>query len=171
LFDRDGTLVDDVPYNGNPALVTPRPGARAALDSLRAQGIRVGIVSNQSGVGRGLLTDEQVRRVHGKVAELLGPFDDIRYCPHRPEEGCGCRKPAPGMVHAACSALGTHPGAVVVIGDIGADVGAATAAGAAAILVPTAVTLREEVDSAPLVAADLVTAAGLAAGLLAGVRT
>ncbi len=63
LFDRDGTLVDDVPYNGDPDLVTPRPGARSALDLLRGKGIRLGIVSNQSGVGRGLLTEDDVRRI------------------------------------------------------------------------------------------------------------
>lgn len=170
LFDRDGTLVEDVPYNGNPDLVRPRPGARTAVDLLRANGIRLGIVSNQSGVGRGLLTTGQVRLVHARVADLLGPFDDVRFCPHRPGDGCGCRKPAPGMVHAACAALGTRPSSVVVIGDIGADVGAATAAGALPILVPTPVTRREEVDSAPLVAPDLVTAAGFAVDLLVGVR-
>lgn len=171
LFDRDGTLVEDVPYNGNPELVAPVPGAAAALDLLRDNGIRLGIVSNQSGVGRGLLTDEDVHRVHERVARLLGPFDDIRYCPHLPEDGCGCRKPAPGMLLAACAALGVRPASVVVIGDIGADVGAATAAGATPILVPTPVTRREEVAAAPILAPDLVTAAELAVELLVGVRT
>ncbi|MFC4852033.1 D-glycero-alpha-D-manno-heptose-1,7-bisphosphate 7-phosphatase [Actinophytocola glycyrrhizae] len=169
LFDRDGTLVEDVPYNGDPDLVVLRPGARAAVDLLRANGIRLGIVSNQSGVARGLLTTRQVHRVHARVTELLGPFDDIRFCPHGPEDGCACRKPAPGMVRAACTALGVRPSSVVVIGDIGADVGAATAAGATPILVPTPVTRRDEVDRAPLVAADLPAAARLAAGLLTGV--
>jgi D-glycero-D-manno-heptose 1,7-bisphosphate phosphatase len=170
LFDRDGTLVEDVPYNGNPDLVVPRPGARAAMDSLRAQGIRLGLVSNQSGVGRGLLTDEQVRGVHEKVVELLGPFDDIQYCPHVPEDGCECRKPAPGMVLAACAALGTRPEAAVVIGDIGSDVGAALAAGATPILVPTPATRAEEVAAAPLLAPDLAAAAALAVELLTAVR-
>jgi D-glycero-D-manno-heptose 1,7-bisphosphate phosphatase len=170
LFDRDGTLVDDVPYNGDPDRVVLTPCAREAVDLLRARGIRLGIVSNQSGVGRGLLTEDDVRRVNERVTRLLGPFDDIQYCPHRPDERCGCRKPAPGMVLAACAALGTVPASVVVIGDIGADVEAATAAGATPILVPTPVTRREEVAAAPLVAADLVTAAELAVGLLVGVR-
>jgi D-glycero-D-manno-heptose 1,7-bisphosphate phosphatase len=170
LFDRDGTLVEDVPYNGNPDLVTLVPGARAAVDLLRGNGIRLGIVSNQSGVGRGLLTEDDVHRVHGRLATLLGPFDDIRYCPHLPEDGCGCRKPAPGMVLAACAALGVRPASAVVIGDIGADVGAATAAGATPILVPTPVTRQEEVASAPHLAPDLVTAAELALDLLLGVR-
>lgn len=167
LFDRDGTLVEDVPYNGNPELVTPVPHAHAALDLLRGNGVRVGIVSNQSGVGRGLLTDDDVRQVHERVSQLLGPFDDIRYCPHRPDDGCGCRKPAPGMVIAACAALGVAPGSTVVIGDIGADVHAATAAGATPILVPTPVTRPEEVAAAPIVAPDLVTAAKVVMGVRA----
>jgi D-glycero-D-manno-heptose 1,7-bisphosphate phosphatase len=171
LFDRDGTLVEDVPYNGNPELVTPVPGARTAVDLLRDHGMRLGIVSNQSGVGRGFLTEADVHRVHEQLVRLLGPFDDIRYCPHLPEDGCGCRKPAPGMVLAACAALGVRPASVVVIGDIGADVGAATAAGATPILVPTPVTRRAEVAAAPLLAPDVVTAAELAVELLLGVRT
>jgi beta-phosphoglucomutase-like phosphatase (HAD superfamily) len=75
------------------------------------------------------------------------------------------------MIDAACAALGAKPSATVVIGDIGADVGAATAAGARAIMVPTPVTRQEEVDSAPVVAPDLVTAANTALDLLVGVRT
>jgi D-glycero-D-manno-heptose 1,7-bisphosphate phosphatase len=171
LFDRDGTLVEDVPYNGNPELVTPVPGARDAVELLRDTGIRLGIVSNQSGVGRGLLAEDDVHRVHERVVHLLGPFDDHRFCPHLPADGCGCRKPAPGMVIAACTALGVAPSSTVVIGDIGADVGAATAAGATPILVPTPATRQEEVASAPLLAPDLVTAAELAVALFMGVRT
>lgn len=170
LFDRDGTLLEDVPYNGDPDLVAPVPGARDAVDLLRDNGIRLGIVSNQSGVGRGLLTHDDVRRVHDRVTHLLGPFDDVRYCPHLPGDGCDCRKPAPGMVLAACAALAVRPASAVVIGDIGADVGAALAAGATPVLVPTPQTRREEVAAAPVVATDLCTAAALALDLLAGVR-
>ncbi len=148
LFDRDGTLVHDVPYNGDPDLVRPVDGARAALDALRARGVRIGLVSNQSGVGRGLLTTAQVEAVNARLAELLGPFDTVQVCPHAPEDGCGCRKPAPGMVKAACAELDVDPARCVVIGDIGADVGAAEAAGAVGILVPTPVTRPAEVTAA-----------------------
>ena len=68
LFDRDATLVEDVPYNGDPAVVRPVPGARRALDRLRTAGLRIGVVSNQSGVARGLVTEEQVRAVNARVA-------------------------------------------------------------------------------------------------------
>jgi HAD superfamily hydrolase (TIGR01662 family) len=158
LFDRDGTLVHDFPYNGDPHWVRPVDGAREALDRLRARGVRVGVVSNQSGVARGLITEEQVRAVNARLAELLGPFDTVRYCPHGPDEGCDCRKPAPGMVTAACAELGVDPARCVVIGDIGADVDAAAAAGASGILVPTPVTRRSEVAAAARTAPTLTAA-------------
>lgn len=161
LFDRDGTLVIDVPYNGEPDAVCPLPGARAALDRLRAHEVAVGLISNQSGIGRGLLSSAQVRRVNQRVAELLGPFGFVAYCPHLPGAGCRCRKPAPGMVFDAVRALGVAPTALAVVGDIGADVDAAVAAGAQDVLVPTARTLQEEIARAATVVPDLGAAVDL----------
>jgi histidinol-phosphate phosphatase family protein len=83
-----------------------------------------------------------------RLAELLGPFDTVQVCPHGPDDGCTCRKPAPGMVKAACAELDVDPARCVVIGDIGADVEAAEAAGAVGIMVPTPVTRRAEVAAA-----------------------
>ncbi len=165
LFDRDATLVDDVPYNGDPLLVRPVPGAAAVLDQLRAAGIRCGVISNQSGIARGLLTRAQVDAVNARVDELLGPFEVWKICPHGPEAGCSCRKPAPGMVLAACRELGVDPRDTAVVGDIGADVGAALAAGARGVLVPTEVTLQAEIDAAPLLATDLAHAMELLGGI------
>ncbi|MEV2256564.1 HAD family hydrolase [Streptomyces sp. NPDC050147] len=164
LFDRDGTLVEDVPYNGDPALVRLMPTARDAVEAVRAAGIPVGVVSNQSGVARGLLTRAQVDAVRQRVEELLGPFSVWAVCPHGPGDGCGCRKPAPGLVRAACEQLGVPAGRTAVIGDIGADMGAARAAGAHGVLVPTPVTRAEEIASAGAVAPDLLTAVGLLLG-------
>src|SRR3954451_4856489 len=158
LFDRDGTLVHDFPYNDDPNWVRPVDGAKEALDLLRARGVRVGVVSNQSGVARGLITAEQVDACMARRAELLGPFDTVQVCPHGPDDGCTCRKPAPGMVKAACAELDVDPARCVVIGDIGADVEAAAAAGAVGILVPTPVTRREEVAAARLRAGTLTEA-------------
>ncbi|OZM75986.1 HAD-IIIA family hydrolase [Pseudonocardia sp. MH-G8] len=158
LFDRDGTLVVDVPYNGDPDRVRPVPGARVALDLLRAARIPVGVVSNQSGIARGILTSAQVDAVNRRVGELLGPFGVWQVCPHGPDDGCPCRKPRPGMVLAAARELGVDPAATAVIGDIGADVDAAAAAGAAAVLVPTPVTRPEEVAAAPVVRPHLLAA-------------
>ncbi|MGW2337118.1 D-glycero-alpha-D-manno-heptose-1,7-bisphosphate 7-phosphatase [Streptomyces sp. NPDC001685] len=158
LFDRDGTLIEDVPYNGDPDRVRPLPAARPALDLLRAHGIPTGVVSNQSGVGRGLLTRADVHRVNDRVDALLGGLDTWVYCPHAPGAGCPCRKPRPGLVVEAARRLGVPAARCVVIGDIGADVEAARAAGARAVLVPTAVTLPAEIASAPATARDLLAA-------------
>jgi D-glycero-D-manno-heptose 1,7-bisphosphate phosphatase len=158
LFDRDGTLVVDVPYNGDPARVRPMPGARAALRLLREARIGAGVVTNQSGIARGLVTAEQAQRVNRRVEELLGPFAVWQVCPHGPADGCACRKPEPGMVLAAARRLGIAPDRLAVVGDIGADIEAATAAGATAVLVPTPVTRPEEVTAAPTVRPDLLSA-------------
>jgi len=161
LFDRDGTLVHDVPYNGDPERVRPVEGAREALAALRDAGLALGVVSNQSGIGRGRLTTAQVDAVDHRIRELLGPFGTWQRCPHAPDAGCTCRKPRPGMVTAAAAALGVRPQECVVIGDIGADVEAAHAAGARSVLVPTPQTLPAEVTSAPEVAATLGEAVAL----------
>ncbi|MDQ0937723.1 D-glycero-alpha-D-manno-heptose-1,7-bisphosphate 7-phosphatase [Streptomyces turgidiscabies] len=161
LFDRDGTLVVDVPYNGDPDRVAPMPSARAAIAALRDRGIPVGVVSNQSGVARGLLTRDQVHSVRLRVDAMLGPFAVWAVCPHGPDGGCGCRKPAPGLVLAACDRLGAAPGRTVVVGDIGADVRAAEAAGARGVLVPTPVTRPDEVAAARETAPDLLAAVRL----------
>jgi histidinol-phosphate phosphatase family protein len=161
LLDRDGTLVVDVPYNGDPSRVEPVPGARAALDRLRGAGLPLAVVSNQSGVARGLMTSEQVAAVNRCVEELLGPFAAVLVCEHGPDDGCRCRKPRPGLVLEAARRLGVDPAACVLVGDIGADVDAALAAGARPLLVPTAATRGEEVARAPEVVPDLDTAADL----------
>ncbi|MFI7488977.1 HAD-IIIA family hydrolase [Micromonospora echinaurantiaca] len=155
LLDRDGTLVEDVPFNGDPEKVRPVPGARVALDRLRAAGLRLAVVTNQSGLARGFFTEVQLRAVHARVEALLGSFDAWLVCPHDDGDGCGCRKPLPGLVWAAARELGTSPGRCVVVGDIGRDVSAALAAGASGILVPTPVTRPEEVAAAGWVATDL----------------
>ncbi|MEJ6489011.1 HAD-IIIA family hydrolase [Leucobacter sp. USCH14] len=164
LFDRDDTLIVDVPYNGDPEAVEPMPTARAAVDRVRAAGIPVGVISNQSGIGRGLLTREQVQRVNDRVEQLLGPFDVWRFCPHAPRDGCECRKPRPGMILSAAAALSVAPENVVMIGDIGADVDAAEAAGARGILVPTRLTLQQERDDATTVAETIDAAVDIALG-------
>ncbi|MFF9622859.1 D-glycero-alpha-D-manno-heptose-1,7-bisphosphate 7-phosphatase [Streptomyces griseosporeus] len=158
LFDRDGTLVEDVPYNGDPEQVRPVPGAREALERLRSHGVRTGVVTNQSGVGRGLIGHADMRRVNERVDELLGPFDVWAVCPHAPDDGCHCRKPQPGLVLWAAGRLCTPPDRIAVVGDIGADVEAARRAGAHGILVPTPVTRPEEIAAAPRVAENLAAA-------------
>lgn len=129
LFDRDGTLVVDVPYNGDPERVRPAHGARACLDRLRAAGLKLGVVTNQSGVGRGMIGAGQMQAVNARIEALLGPFDGWFVCPHAPEDGCECRKPKPKLLLDAARQFGVAPDACVFIGDKDDDVEAARNAG------------------------------------------
>lgn len=148
LLDRDDTLIIDRPYLNDPAGVRPTRGAGRALARLRRRGLLLGVVTNQSGVARGLISPEQLRAVNARVDEVLGPFDCWQVCVHGEAEGCPCRKPRPGMVLAAAEELAVPPERCVVIGDIGGDVQAALSAGAKAVLVPTGRTLPFEVHHA-----------------------
>lgn len=161
MLDRDATLIADVPYNGDPSLVRALPGVREALHRLRAAHVKLAVVTNQSGVARGLLSSAQVAAVNARVEALLGPFDGFYVCPHGPTDACECRKPAPGLILTAAADLGIEPARCAVVGDIGSDVAAALAAGARGILVPAPATRREEVLAAPEVAPDLTAAVDL----------
>ena len=158
LFDRDGTLVHDVPYNGDPDRVRPVPQAHEAVRRLRQAGLAVGVITNQSGIGRGLVSAEEVAAVNKRLDELLGPFDTWQVCPHTEDDGCACRKPAPGLVLAAANDLGVPLNQVVVIGDIGSDIEAADAARARSVLVPNQKTRAAEVRAAGTVRPDLLAA-------------
>ena len=164
LLDRDGTLVVDVPFNGDPERVAPVAGARRALDRLRAAGVPTAVVTNQSGIARGLLTPDDVAAVNARIERLLGPVGPWLVCPHGPEDGFGCRKPRPGLVLEAAALLGVAPERCALIGDIGADVQAARAAGARAVLVPNERTRAAEVAAAPETAPTLEDAVELLLG-------
>lgn len=161
LFDRDGTLIEEVPYLGDPAHVVEMPGAREALLAVRAAGLPIAVVFNQSGIAEGLVAEEQVQAVNDRVEELLGPIDLWLYCPHSAEEGCSCRKPAPGLIIRAAELLSTHPPACAMIGDLDVDMQAATAVGARGVLVPNEHSRRRDLASAPEVAPDLIAAVRL----------
>ena len=165
LFDRDGTLIEDVPYNGDPERVVPVAGAREALDRLRVAGIRTAVVSNQSGVARGLITEQQVRAVNAAnraAARAARPVVDLLPRPRR-----RLRLP-----QAAARASSNRPpprssvtaDRCAVIGDIGADVDSATRAGAMAMLVPNGATRPAEIEAAAIVAGDLSEAVDILIG-------
>lgn len=132
LLDRDGTLIVDVGYPRDPALVEPLPGA---IDALRELGQRFAlvIVSNQSGIGRGLITEAEARAVHDRVVAVFAAggvrFAGAYYCPHAPDAGCPCRKPLPGLVHDAARELDLDLAASVLVGDKPSDLEAGRAAG------------------------------------------
>ena len=161
FVDRDGTLIRDVPYNGDPELVELMPGAVKAIQRLREAQIPTAVISNQSGVARGLLSLDQVSAVNERVERELGPLGPWFICTHAPDDACECRKPAPGLLLKAAEALKVPVTECVFIGDIGSDVEAAKAAGARPILVPTPVTRPEEIESAEEVAPDLEAAVDL----------
>jgi histidinol-phosphate phosphatase family protein len=148
LLDRDDTLIIDQPYLNDPDGVRPTHDAARALARLRRRRLLLGVVTNQSGVARGLISADQLSAVNNRVDQVLGPFDSWQVCVHDETDGCRCRKPQPGMVLAAAEALAVPPRRCVMIGDTGGDVQAALAAGARAVLVPTARTLPAEVDHA-----------------------
>lgn len=124
-MDRDGTLIRDVVYPADPEAVELLPGAVAGLHTLRDMGFALVVVSNQSGVGRGLIRNDQAAAVHERVVELLQReglrLDGWYYCPHAPEEGCDCRKPSPGLITRASADLGIDPTRSYVIGDKESD--------------------------------------------------
>ena len=164
LFDRDGTLVVDVPYNADPEQVVPTPGARAALDRLREAGLALAVVSNQSGLGRGYFTRAQMEAVNLRIEEILGPLGPWEICPHAPGDGCECRKPSPTLVRRAAQRLSLDTAECVVVGDMGTDMEAARRAGAGCILIPTPATRAEDVTRAEIVARDLAHAVDVILG-------
>ncbi|MGA2758761.1 MAG: HAD family hydrolase [Candidatus Cybelea sp.] len=147
LFDRDETIVVDVPFNGDPERVEPAPNARALLDRLREAGLPLAVVSNQSGIGRGFITREAVDAVNRRVDELLGPFAGFFVCPHAPEDECACRKPKPKLILDAARALGVELACCVVVGDRESDVEAARNAGAIPLRVEGPAGLAQAVET------------------------
>jgi histidinol-phosphate phosphatase family protein len=147
VFDRDETLIVDVPFNGDPERIEFEPGVRDALDRLRAAGLPLAVVSNQSGVGRGYITLEQVGAVNRRVDEILGPFAGFFVCPHAPDDGCDCRKPQPQLILDAARAMNVDPARCVVIGDRDSDVQAAVRAGAIPLKINGPRDLPAAVDS------------------------
>ena len=146
LFDRDGTLVADVPYNGDPEAVRPVEGARDCLDRLRRAELRLGVVSNQSGIGRGMISYDQMEAVNARIEDLLGEFDGWWICPHAPEDACDCRKPKPKLLLDAAMELGIAPAACVFVGDKDEDVEAARNASMRMIRVSAMLTLAQACD-------------------------
>jgi histidinol-phosphate phosphatase family protein len=126
--------------------------------------VRLAVVTNQSGVARGLLTRDDVDAVNRRVEELLGPLGPWYVCPHGHGDACDCRKPQAGMLRAALRDLGSDPARSAMIGDTGADMQAARTAGVRGVMVPTPVTRHEEVLDAGDVADDLDDAVDLLLG-------
>jgi len=136
--DRDGTLIRDVGYPRDPADVELLPGAATALAQAAARGFALVVVSNQSGVGRGIVSPDQFaavdRRFRQTFAESGVTLDGVFYCLHAPDDGCACRKPRTGLIDQAVSALDLDAGRSWLIGDKDSDIAAGQAAGCRTVL-------------------------------------
>jgi len=141
FLDRDGVVVVDRNYLADPAEVELSPGAARAMIRAREAGFLLVGISNQSGLGRGLFTVDDLAAVMARMEALLAAegtgFDAFYYCPHAPGDGCGCRKPRTGLLDEAAGRFDWDPDSSRVVGDKADDVGLALAAGLGAILVRT----------------------------------
>lgn len=135
LLDRDGTLIRDAHYLSDPDGVKLLPGVADTLCALAGQGMSFYLVSNQSGIGRGMFPADAAHAVNERMASLLAPygvhFSDMLFCPHAPEDRCDCRKPAPGMWRQLQGRHNLDPGECLMVGDKKEDMRFAAAAGLA----------------------------------------
>ncbi len=146
FLDRDGTIIEDVGYLDALEKIAWYPWSVDAIRALNQAGFPVVVVTNQSGIARGLLTERLVHEAHRALDRRLADggarIDAYYYCPHHPEgsvaryrQQCDCRKPAGGLIERAARDLGLDPQRSVLVGDAWSDVAAARAAGARAVLV------------------------------------
>lgn len=142
ILDRDGVINrDSADFVKTPDEWQPLPGSLEGIAALCNAGVRVCVVTNQSGVGRGLFDEAGLEaineRMRSQVRQHGGEIERIVYCPHRPDDGCDCRKPRPGMFLQLARELGTSLDNVPAVGDSLRDLQAARAAGARPVLVLT----------------------------------
>ncbi len=146
FLDKDGTMIEDIPYNVDPALMALAPGAAEGLTRLHRLGYRLVVVSNQSGVARGYFAESAIAavedRLRSMLAELGVPLTAFVYCPHHPEGSvaeyaiaCDCRKPAPGMLLRSAREHGLDTARSWLVGDILDDIEAGRLAGCRTILI------------------------------------
>ncbi|MGQ3888772.1 D-glycero-beta-D-manno-heptose 1,7-bisphosphate 7-phosphatase [Legionella sp. CNM-1927-20] len=148
LLDRDGIInYDSLHYIKSPDEFIPITENIAAVARLTAAGYRIGIATNQSGIARGLYTENDLVKIHTKMLNTIervgGRIDAVEYCPHLPEAGCKCRKPMPGMLYALARKLGCLDlKNIPFVGDRVSDIQAAQAVGAQPIMILSSMTDR-----------------------------
>jgi D-glycero-D-manno-heptose 1,7-bisphosphate phosphatase len=175
ILDRDGVLNEEAPGEGylrEAAQFRWLPGALHGLATLRRSGVRLSVATNQAGVGRGLVSLAQLEAVHERMREEAaaggGALDAVLVCPHAPEEGCTCRKPAPGLIRAAVEAAGVPAEDTLVVGDARRDLEAAVRAGVSAALVRTGKGRKTETEIAGAGVPTYDDLRALAAAVVAG---
>jgi len=138
FLDRDGTLIRDTGYPSDPDEVELLPGAAGALRALNRRGVPAVVTTNQSGIGRGLLTEEAYRSVRAEFLRQLeerdARLDLVLHCPHAPDAGCDCRKPRLGMHREASRRLDLDLGRALYVGDRPSDVEPAARTGGTGLL-------------------------------------
>ena len=141
FLDRDGTLNEGVGYVNHPSRFRLFPWTVEAIRAIRDEGYLAVLITNQSGIGRGYFSEEMLLSIHADLKRLLESagtaLDGIYYCPHRPDEGCECRKPKPLMLRRAEGELGCDLSRSWIIGDNRSDLEAGWSVGARAALVRT----------------------------------
>jgi histidinol-phosphate phosphatase family protein len=171
VLDRDGTIIEEREYLSNPEQVALIPGAAAALRELQQMGFGLAVITNQSGVGRGLFDLQQVKLVHQRLERLLASegvrLAGVYVCPHTPEDDCTCRKPKLGLLNQAASELNFCLENSIVIGDKPCDIDMGRHAGATTFLVRTGYGAQFEKEvAADFVVDDLAAAAERICGLV-----
>ena len=142
ILDRDGVInVDSDQFIKSPDEWQPIPGSLEAIAAFNQAGYKIVIISNQSGIARGLFDLQMLESIHQKLAELLhehgGEIERIYFCPHGPDDDCHCRKPKPGLFTTFAKDFGLSLDGIYAIGDSIRDLQAAQCAGAQAVLVRT----------------------------------
>ena len=142
LLDRDGVLNEDSPdFIRSEAELLPIAGSLEAVARLSRAGHAIAVVTNQSGLGRGLFDRTTLEAIHDRLAAGVaahgGRIDRFEVCPHLPEDGCRCRKPRAGLLEAAADRFGRAPADAILVGDRRSDLEAAQAFGCRAVLVRT----------------------------------
>ena len=141
LLDRDGTINVERHYLADPDELELLPGAAKGLDHFRRLGFGLIVVTNQSAVSRGILDEQRLDEIHARLRAMLAgrgvELDGIYHCPHMPDDGCSCRKPAVGLVTRAATEHGFDPARSITIGDKPCDIELGAAVGATTILVTT----------------------------------
>jgi D-glycero-D-manno-heptose 1,7-bisphosphate phosphatase len=142
LLDRDGVINrDSDAFVKSADEFVPLPGAYDAIARLCRAGFLIAVCTNQSGIGRGLLSEAELAAIHRKmlrgITEAGGTVHGLRHCPHLPEDGCSCRKPQPGMVFGLMAELDCSSTATTFVGDSVRDLQAGRAAGCRVVLVRT----------------------------------
>ena len=152
FMDRDGTVMVDVGYPRRPDDVELLPDAPPTLARLHELGFKLVVVSNQSGVGRGLVTADEAEAVHARFVEALRAsgveLDGAYYCPHSPDEGCSCRKPSPELLERAAHELGLDLPQSFMVGDRDSDLEAGRRAGCRTIPFRSWADVYEQVTAA-----------------------